>query len=142
MSGITDAILGRWGFSGPSAKVILTDSAETVLGTNDKGIPVVDANIVPVEYAQNSSLTIVRPMWGTNGIWASEPAGNPTIALLQAIGYPIRWRDDGTDPSVTTGMILPVNDQFLYTGDLSAIKFIRADATETPELNVTLYKQA
>ena len=142
MSGITDAILGRWGFNGPSAKVIITDSNEALLGTPSAGVPVVDANIVPVAYGQNSSLTIVRPMWGTNGVWASEPAGSPTIALIQAINYPVRWRDDGTNPSETSGMILPVNDQFLYTGDLSAIKFIRADVAETPELNVTLYKQA
>ncbi len=65
------------------------------------------------------------------------PAG-ATIAYLQADTRNICWRDDGTNPSATTGMTLVAgNDPFLYTGDLSAIKFI--EATATALLNITYY---
>lgn len=145
MSAITDAVLSRLGFSGNSAKMIITDSAGDSLGTPAAGIPVVDANIVPVEYAQSLDLSIVRPLIGNTpntGLWATVP-GNATIALLQAIGGDIRWRDDGIDdPTTAIGMILPEKEQFLYTGDITAIRFIEANAADTPELNVTLYRQA
>lgn len=67
----------------------------------------------------------------------STPTG-PTYCLLQAEGAPIRWRDDGTAPTASAGMILyPGDAPFPYDGPLSAIRFIQASATAI--LNVSYY---
>ena len=120
--------------------VAVTDGSGN-LATAASGLPVVDANWTPVEYAQATNLTAARNMWGAAGdvFGATEPAGSPTLALIQALTQNVRWRDDGTSPTSTVGMQLAAGDQFLYTGDLSTIEFIEESATA--ELNVTLFTQ-
>lgn len=49
----------------------------------------------------------------------------------------IRFRDDGTAPTATVGMPLTVSQPFVYTGDLSAIRFI--EQTASAKLNVSYY---
>lgn len=61
----------------------------------------------------------------------------PTFALIIAEDQPVRWRDDGTDPTSTVGMILPINVPFQYDGDLTRIKFIQTAASA--KLNVSYY---
>lgn len=50
----------------------------------------------------------------------------------------VRWTDDGTVPTAAIGNVLNVGDSMEYTGDLSAIQFIRIAATA--QLNVSYYK--
>lgn len=50
----------------------------------------------------------------------------------------VRWRDDGTNPVAATGMPQAVGDTFVYSGTLSAIKFIRVTTDAT--LSVSYYK--
>lgn len=65
------------------------------------------------------------------------PAG-AGLALLQVTGQNVRWRDDGTDPTTTVGMVLTSGgDPFPYSGDLSKIKFI--EVTASAVLNVTYF---
>lgn len=60
------------------------------------------------------------------------------MALLQAETQDVRWRDDGTDPTGSVGMVLKAGDPpFVYMGDLAAITFI--EATASAKLNVTYY---
>ena len=67
----------------------------------------------------------------------STPTG-PTWCLLQAEGAPIRWRDDGTDPTASVGIILQLGaDPYPYDGDLSKIRFIQTAASA--KLNVSYY---
>ena len=62
----------------------------------------------------------------------------PTFALLQCEAQSVRWRDDGTAPTATVGMILNVGDPpYPYDGDLSAIRFI--ESTASGKLNVSYY---
>ena len=50
----------------------------------------------------------------------------------------MRWRDDGTDPTTSVGMVLTAaGDPYPFSGDLSKIKFIEASATAV--LNVAYY---
>ena len=78
-----------------------------------------------------ASLTI--PATTKSGI-----VGSPRLALLQAESQPIRWRDDGTAPTASVGMILNVGDQpYPYDGDLTKIQFIEAAASA--KLNVSYY---
>ena len=62
----------------------------------------------------------------------------PSACLLQAEAQNIRWRDDGTDPTTSVGMLLNAGQIILYDGDLAKIRFIAA--TSGGILNVSYYK--
>ena len=71
---------------------------------------------------------------------AVDEAGNkvmPTRAFIVAEGANIRWRDDGTAPTASVGMILIQNNVLSYDGDLNNIKFIQTGAGA--KLNVSYY---
>ena len=71
---------------------------------------------------------------------AVDEAGNkmmPTRAFIVAEGNNIRWRDDGTAPTASVGMILIQNNVLSYDGDLNSIKFIQVSAGA--KLNVSYY---
>lgn len=61
-----------------------------------------------------------------------------TLAMIQPESQNIRWRDDGSNPTSSVGMIVVANDILYYTGAMSAIKFIEVSATA--KVNVTFYK--
>lgn len=75
-----------------------------------------------------------------SAIGLSNPAKNgANAALLQVETAQIRWRDDGTDPTASVGMLMsPGDPPMVYTGSLSAIKFIRVGAT-SGTLNAATY---
>jgi len=82
----------------------------------------------------------------TTAFALTVPTG-ATMALLQAEGCDYRWRDDGTDPTTSVGMVLPEHDAgtlavapFLYVGDLSKLKLI--ETTTDGVLNVSYYFQS
>ena len=82
------------------------------------------------------SLTTV-PTTGNALPTGTQQAG-AALALLQAEGANIRWRDDGTVPTATIGTILYVGaDPYPYSGDLNRIQFIQVAAGAI--LNVTYY---
>lgn len=75
---------------------------------------------------------------------------NATAALIQCEGAAgtaaVRWRDDGTAPTTSVGMLLnasnastttPQAPPFLYSGDLTKIQFITAAGS--PQLNISYY---
>lgn len=64
------------------------------------------------------------------------PSG-ATSAVIVAQTQSVRWRDDGTNPTGTVGMLLPVNTHFDYHGNLSAIAFIETAASAA--INVSYY---
>jgi hypothetical protein len=69
-----------------------------------------------------------------------DVAGNkqqPTRAFIVAEGNDIRWRDDGTVPTASVGMILIRNNVLSYDGDLSKIRFIQSGSGA--KLNVSYY---
>lgn len=63
--------------------------------------------------------------------------GKPVLALIIAEGAPVRWRDDGTNPTSTVGMPLAIGVPFQYDGDLTKIRFIQQSASAT--LNISYY---
>lgn len=72
----------------------------------------------------------------TSAAGLTVPAG-AIFAYLSADSDPIRWRDDGTDPTATVGTLLRKTDPpFLFRGDLSAIRFID-DGSTTSKLSVS-----
>lgn len=64
------------------------------------------------------------------------PAG-ATCALIQAEGSNLRWRDDGTSPTTSVGMVLVVGVTEPFHGDINTVEFIGDGATGI--LNVTYY---
>jgi hypothetical protein len=61
-----------------------------------------------------------------------------TLAIIQAETQNVRYRDDGTNPSASVGMLLPAGDLLYYTGKMADLKFIEVSASA--KLNVTYYK--
>lgn len=71
----------------------------------------------------------------------------PTPPAGMLIGYVViqcegttataRWRDDGTAPTSTVGMILSTGQELDYTGDPSMIQFIVG--TGSPVLDISYY---
>lgn len=59
------------------------------------------------------------------------------FALIVAEAQDVRWRDDGTDPTATVGMLLKTGVIFQYDGDLSKIKFI--ETAGSAKVNVSYY---
>lgn len=52
----------------------------------------------------------------------------PTMVRLQAETQALRYRDDGTDPTASVGMLIPVGAALEYTGDLNNLRLINAVA--------------
>jgi hypothetical protein len=65
------------------------------------------------------------------------PAG-AVIAVIQVEGQAVRWRDDGTAPTASTGQLLQPSQQLVYSAGLSNIRFIQTTATAT--LTVSYYQ--
>lgn len=61
--------------------------------------------------------------------------GGANRVLIQAEAQNWRWRDDGTDPTATVGMLLVAGDTMFYEGDLTKFKAIPAAAGAI--LNIT-----
>lgn len=60
------------------------------------------------------------------------------VAYLTAEGQPVRFRDDGTNPTAAIGhRLVPTlaGAPFLYAGDLKAVRFI--EEAVSAKLNVT-----
>lgn len=60
-------------------------------------------------------------------------------AVLSVEAQPIRWRDDGVDPTASVGVLVKADVTFeLYGGSLRRFKAIKDDATDAV-LNVVYY---
>lgn len=94
------------------------------------GQPVIDGFLIPAGYVQMTSL-------GTSASLTSIPDGVKLVAI-QCEAQNVRWRDDGTDPTTTVGMILEVGQTLIYNGNPAEIEFI--EITAGAKLNVTYYK--
>jgi hypothetical protein len=86
-----------------------------------------DAKLIPAGYEQ------IDP----TGVKGLAPPTGARVCIIQTITQNIRWRDDGTDPTTTTGMQLLATRDFLYTGDLVAIRFL--EETAGAQINVSYY---
>jgi hypothetical protein len=64
--------------------------------------------------------------------------GGATLAIFTVEASNVRWRDDGTDPTATVGMLLVNGQSLIYNGELSAVKFI--DATSGAKIGVSYYR--
>lgn len=93
-------------------------------------VQVRDGILTALGYEQVTTLTSAVGL-------ASIPDG-ARYALIQAEAQAVRYRDDGTNPTSTVGMIIPSGGSVWYTGQaLQKLKFIEAAASA--KLNVLYY---
>lgn len=102
------------------------------MATNGNFASTIQGHLVPIAYAQIVATGLLTAV----GL-PSIPDG-AKLAMIQVTGQNLRWRDDGVNPTASVGMKLVANDMLVYTGVLSAIKFI--EETTSAVLNVTYYK--
>ncbi len=65
---------------------------------------------------------------------------NASWAMIECEAQQVRWRDDGTAPTSTVGMLMNVGDILTYDGTvvaLTALRFIEVAASA--KLNVSYY---
>lgn len=89
-----------------------------------------DATLSPKGYQKISSLNTVKTITAASSLATSR-------ALIKVEGQSVRWRDDGVDPTTTDGMLIDVGDEFWYTGQVRALRFIETAASAV--LHVNLY---
>lgn len=87
-----------------------------------------DPVLKPLGYQKISSLS--------SAVGLTPPAA-ARVAMIQAEGEAVRYRDDGTDPTSTTGMKLANGDSIWFNADLSVVKFI--EVTGGASLNILYY---
>ena len=92
-----------------------------------------DNRLVPVGYEQITGISVGN----AKGLTAATFSG-ADFAIIQAEDQNVRWRDDGTSPDATTGMVLAAGSWMVYTGDLSTIEVI--EETATAIVNVSYYR--
>ena len=95
-----------------------------------------DANLKPAGYIQTADLSTAASL--------TIPT-NARVAIVQAIGNDISWRDDGTAAANTAagtagGMLLTASESFLYVGQLENLSLIEAVSGSTAYANVSFYK--
>ena len=89
---------------------------------------------IPLGYGQITSLAGPKTLASVTGGIPSDTV----FVILQAETQNIRWRDDGTDPTPSTGMrLLTTEHPYDFHGDVPAISFIAETAGAI--LNVTFY---
>ncbi len=71
---------------------------------------------------------------GSTGL--TVPAGS-RLALVSCENQNVRWRDDGTAPTSTVGMLLSSGSELSYSANLERINFI--EIAGGAELNISYY---
>lgn len=94
----------------------------------DPAAKMVDGQRPPTGFQQITDLS--------SAVGLTVPAGSK-FALIVPETQDVRWRDDGTDPTSSVGMIIAAKGTLEYAGDLDAIKFIESAASA--KLNVSYY---
>lgn len=102
-------------------------------------IPALVAGRVPVDTGLRGGLSALgfQQITSLSSSSALTVPGGATLAVIQAEGADVRWRDDGTAPTATVGMLLPAGAELRYTGALAALRLIQASAGAT--VNVSYY---
>lgn len=95
----------------------------------DFSLLTVSGTLTPRGYEQITSLGTAQAL--------SVPAG-ANLALIQAQGQAVRYRDDGVGPTATVGMPIAAAGSLSYNGDLAALRFIEQAAGAV--LNVLYYQ--
>lgn len=98
-------------------------------GAGGGGVPSSPYTLTPLGCAQYTSLGTATGL--------SPPAG-ATLVALEVETQSVRYRDDGTNPTASVGVLLPVAGPWPYSASLTAFKMIQTTASAT--VNACFYK--
>lgn len=94
------------------------------------------AGISPTKCVGHEQLTSLSSAAGlTSTLYAK--ASYALIECDHTANKYVRWRDDGTNPTTTTGISLAPGEKLVYDGNFANIKFIEESASA--KLNVSYY---
>jgi len=88
-----------------------------------------DASLKPLGYVKVGGIDTATGL--------TVPAGARYV-MCKVETQAARYRDDGTLPTATDGMLIDVGDELWYAGNLNAVKFISATAGSI--LHVAFYR--
>lgn len=94
------------------------------------GQPVIDGYLEPAGYVQVTSLATAVGL-------GTIPAGT-RLTLVEAESQDVRWRDDGTNPTASVGMVLAAGQTLVYNGNPTTLKLI--EVTASAKLNISYYR--
>ena len=130
---------------------VLDTAVETVLENNAITLgQATMANSVPVVFASDQdplSITTANETFTNKGFQQLTGIGSATaltvpsgatLAIFTVEASNVRWRDDGTNPTASVGMLLVNGQSLIYNGELSKIKFI--DVTSGAKVGVSYYQ--
>lgn len=92
------------------------------------------ANLTPAGFCQ---LTLSGTAAGLSTCTGGIPVGSSNVFIIDETANS-RWRDDGTAPTTTVGMLFSSGTSLSYQGDLTAIQFIAVSGS--PVLDISFYK--
>lgn len=90
------------------------------------------ANLTPLGYCQLAISSAVKINTCSGGI----PAKAAAIIVIDETAN-TRWRDDGTAPTTSTGMLFASGTVLTYMGDLTNIQFVAVSGS--PVLDISFY---
>jgi hypothetical protein len=92
----------------------------------------------PLGYQQlaTNNSTAVTPTVPASPTGAATPCRFAIVQNESASVY-IRWRDDGTAPTTTSGMRIPPAGELQYAADPSKLQFV--SESSTPNVNISYY---
>ena len=103
------------------------------------GAAVSPANALPTKSGTYSSAGASQYLLSVTTATALTPPAGSTIAEICTEAAAVRYRDDGTAPTASTGMPVAAGGCFQYAGPLAAIQFIAQTASSTT-IDVSYYK--
>lgn len=90
--------------------------------------------LVPKGYSQIADVSAAAGL--ETGTLGAIPATAKHV-LINPETQSVRWRDDGTNPTASVGILVAAGDSFVYSGPLSKIKLIQTAATA--KVNLSFY---
>jgi len=66
------------------------------------------------------------------------PSPSGSTVIFQPESQSIRWRPDGIDPTASVGFLLTAGNTYLFTGDLSQLRFI--EVAGGASLNIAVFE--
>ena len=114
-----------------SYAILTLDNAGHIISTS----AATGAPLTPLGYGK---ITATASAVGLSSVPSIGIPAGATLVIVEPEGADARYRDDGTNPTASSGMRLGDGARLAYSGDLTQIKFIAQ--TGTAAFNVIFYK--